>query len=81
MRDKPEKFAPARRTKFQLLIPVGICLAGCSAGQPLRSSEPKSDSTYNRDLTECEREAAFAGAGAKQQAFDNCMKARGVGRK
>ena len=31
----------------------------------------------DRDLYECEREAIFAGAGNKQQAFDNCMKARG----
>ena len=31
----------------------------------------------DRDLYECEREAAFAGAGDKRQAFDNCMKARG----
>jgi hypothetical protein len=28
-------------------------------------------------LSECERESAFAGAGDKRKAFDNCMKARG----
>ena len=67
--------------KAQLLILVGICLASCSPAQPLGTSEPKSDSAYNRDLTECEREAAFAGAGGKQQAFDNCMKARGTKQK
>lgn len=31
----------------------------------------------DRDLYECEREAAFAGAGDKRQAFDKCMKGRG----
>ena len=31
----------------------------------------------DRDLSECERESAFAGAGDKRRAFDNCMKARG----
>jgi hypothetical protein len=40
---------------------------------------PKSQANENRDrdLYECEREAAFAGAGDKRKAFDNCMKARG----
>jgi len=31
----------------------------------------------DRDLSECERESAFAGAGDKRKAFANCMKARG----
>src|SRR4030095_12772912 len=31
----------------------------------------------DRDLSECERESAFAGAGDKRQVFNNCMKARG----
>ena len=31
----------------------------------------------DRDLSDCEREAAFAGAGDKRQAFDKCMKAKG----
>jgi hypothetical protein len=43
------------------------------------SDTPKSQINKNRDrdLSECEREAAFAGAGDKRQAFGNCMKARG----
>jgi hypothetical protein len=46
--------------------------------QPPGSNEPKSQSNIrDRDLYECEREATFAGAGNKQQVFDNCMKARG----
>jgi hypothetical protein len=67
--------------KFQLLITMGMFLASCAGGQLLGHSEPKSDSSYNRDLYECEREATFAGAGNKQQAFDNCMKARGYKQK
>jgi hypothetical protein len=31
----------------------------------------------NRDLSECERESAFAGPGEKRRVFDKCMKARG----
>ena len=31
----------------------------------------------DRDLSECERESAFAGAGDKRQVFNKCMKARG----
>jgi hypothetical protein len=67
--------------KFQLLIAMGMFLASCAGGQLLGHSEPKSDSSYNPDLYECEREATFAGAGNKQQAFDNCMKARGYKQK
>jgi hypothetical protein len=43
------------------------------------SDTPKSqtDKSRDRDLSDCERESAFAGAGDKRKAFDNCMKARG----
>jgi hypothetical protein len=43
------------------------------------SDTPKSQINKNRDrdLSECERESAFAAAGDKQQVFNNCMKARG----
>ena len=43
------------------------------------SDSPKSQINKNRDrdLSDCEREAAFAGAGDKRQVFNNCMKARG----
>jgi hypothetical protein len=45
-----------------------------------RLSTPKSQLNKNRDrdLSDCEREAAFAGAGDERQVFDNCMKARGI---
>jgi len=43
------------------------------------SDTPKSqiNKDRDRDLSECERESAFAGAGDKRQVFDKCMKARG----
>jgi hypothetical protein len=45
---------------------------------PVLSDSPKGQiKDRDRDLYECQREATFAGIGAKQQVFDNCMKARG----
>jgi uncharacterized protein YcfL len=42
------------------------------------SDTPKSQiKNRDRDLVECERESAFAGAGDKRRVFDNCMKTRG----
>jgi hypothetical protein len=63
--------------KFQSLFVGVLFLAGCASQQPSGSNASKSQRNYNRDLYECEREATFAGAGNKQQVFDNCMKARG----
>ena len=78
--------------KFRSLIVATMLLAGCVSQQlqsaptvqrpasaaPVLSDSPKSQTKdRDRDLYECEREAAFAGAGDKRQAFDKCMKARG----
>ena len=43
------------------------------------SDTPKSqiNKDRDRDLSECERESAFAAAGDKRQVFDKCMKAKG----
>jgi hypothetical protein len=42
------------------------------------SDTPKSQiKDRDRDLSECERESAFAGVGEKRRVFDKCMKARG----
>jgi hypothetical protein len=46
--------------------------------QPGLSDIPKSQiKDRDRDLSECERESAFAGVGEKRRVFDKCMKARG----
>jgi len=60
-----------------VLIITAMFLAGCTTSQS-SSPQPKTSSTdtYSRDMAECEREAALAGAGSKAQAFSNCMKAR-----
>jgi hypothetical protein len=67
-----------------------LLAAGCAPEQPpviqppvtqqvpVLPDTPKSQiKNRDRDLYECEREAAFAGGGDKRRVFDNCMKARG----
>ena len=70
--------------KVRLLIVAAMLLAGCATLQPQQTRAvsdtptPKSQiKNRDRDLSECERESAFAGAGDKRKAFDSCMKARG----
>jgi hypothetical protein len=78
--------------RLRLPVVAAILLAGCAIQQPPviqqpplsqqpsgLSDTPKSQINKNRDrdLYECERESAFAGAGDKRQVFDKCMKARG----
>lgn len=73
--------------KLRSLIVAVMLLAGCASQQPQLAAPvlgdtptPKSQINKNRDrdLYECEREAAFAGAGDKRRVFDNCMKVRGL---
>jgi len=72
--------------RLRLPVVAAILLAGCAIQQPPVSQQPpglsdtpKSQLNKNRDrdLYECERESAFAGAGDKRQVFDSCMKTRG----
>jgi hypothetical protein len=75
--------------KFRSLILAAMLLAGCASQQPPQSPVGQQPSGLSdthksqinkdrdRDLSECERESAFAGAGDKRQVFDKCMKARG----
>jgi hypothetical protein len=72
--------------KFRLLSIAALFLASCATQQPpgagqqpagLSDTKSQTDKNRDRDLYECERESAFAGAGNKRQVFDNCMKARG----
>ena len=71
------KISLQTRMSWQLLIAATLFLASCGTWQPFGSYEAQKQRNYERDLYECEREAAFAGAGSKRQVFDNCMKARG----
>jgi hypothetical protein len=64
--------------RFRLLIIAAMLVATCATQRAPALDQPKSQSkNRDRDLSECERESAFAGAGDKRKAFDNCMKARG----
>ena len=78
--------------RLRLPVVAAILLGGCAIQQPPviqqpsvsqqpsgLSDTPKSqiNKDRDRDLSECERESAFAGAGDKRQVFDKCMKARG----
>ena len=56
------------------LFAAAVLLESCATTAPSKMDAGKS--TTNRDLSECEREAAQASAGSKAQAFDNCMRAR-----
>jgi hypothetical protein len=64
-----------------LLIGAAMLLAGCASTRPIETKEESSTSStikndYNRDMSECEREAVLSGVGTRAQAFDSCMRAR-----
>jgi hypothetical protein len=59
-----------------MLIAAVMFLVGCASSRPSELNNRRSTSDYNRDVAECEREAALSAAGSKAQAFDSCMKAR-----
>jgi ABC-type phosphate transport system substrate-binding protein len=56
------------------LFAAVLLVTGCAASRPTAPNDPQSK--YDRDLSECEREAALSSAGSKAQALDNCMRAR-----
>ena len=64
-----------------LLFAAAMLLAGCASTRPIETKEGSSTSStskndYNRDMSECEREAVLSGVGTRAQAFDSCMRAR-----
>jgi len=61
-----------------VLFAAAVLLAGCASVRPIERNDASSTTTndYNRDMSECEREAVLAGVGSRAQAFDNCMRAR-----
>jgi entry exclusion lipoprotein TrbK len=75
--------------RLRLPVVAAILLAGCAIQQPPVNQQPSGlsdtpksqiNKDRDRDLSECERESAFAGAGDKRQVFDKCMKARAISR-
>ena len=61
-----------------VLFIVAMLLAGCTSTRLIERNDTSGTTTndYNRDMSECEREAALSSAGSKAQAFDSCMRAR-----
>jgi hypothetical protein len=66
------------------LFTLAMLLAGCATARPPTLNDARSDApstsrstgNFNRDVSECERQAALSSAGSKAQAFDSCMRAR-----
>jgi hypothetical protein len=58
------------------LFAAAMLLTACAGNRPPQMKQETNTSTYDRDVSECERQAALSSAGSKAQAFDNCMRAR-----
>ncbi len=61
-----------------LIFAAAMLLAACVNPRLSQRNDMKSTSTndYDRDASECEREAALSSAGSKAQAFASCMRAK-----
>ena len=76
--------------KLSLIAALLFLLPACATQQPppppppptVSNANPTSSAnpapnTFRTDATDCERQAALAGAGGKSAAFETCMRARG----
>ena len=61
-----------------LILAAAMLLAACVNPRPSQRNDIRSTSRndFDRDASECEREAALSSAGSKAQAFASCMRAR-----
>jgi starvation-inducible outer membrane lipoprotein len=62
-----------------LIIALVIFTAGCASPPPPSQTRDKtsttaSPSSLSRDTSDCERQAALAGAGERAKAFESCMR-------
>lgn len=62
-----------------VLLALAMLMAACASPPPPAQTRDKttttaSPSSLSRDTTDCERQAALAGAGERAKAFENCMK-------
>jgi len=62
--------------KSRLVFAAMVFLAGCASAPGQRLSDSQGSGNFNRNVSECEREAALAAAGDKAKTFDNCMKSK-----
>ena len=65
-----------------ILLALALFAAGCASPPPApyqtrdKTSTTASPSSLTRDTSDCEREAALAGAGERAKAFEACMRAK-----
>ena len=64
-----------------LMLALALLATACASQPPPAQTRDKTSTTANpssfsRDTTDCEREAALAGAGERAKAFENCMRAK-----
>jgi Flp pilus assembly protein TadD len=64
-----------------VLLALAMLVAACASPPPPAQTRDKTTTTANpsslsRDTTDCERQAALAGAGERAKAFESCMKAK-----
>ena len=69
-----------KRMKIVLLA-LAMLTAACASPPPPAQTRDKttttaSPSSSSRDTTDCERQAALAGAGERAKAFENCMRSK-----
>ena len=66
--------------KIALLV-AALFASACASPPPPSQTRDKtsttaSPSSVNRDTSDCERQAALAGAGERAKAFESCMRAK-----
>jgi hypothetical protein len=70
-----------RFIKLTLIAAPLFLLPACATQppppRPTVSSANPTPNSFRTDTTDCERQAALAGAGGKSAAFETCMRARG----
>ena len=64
-----------------VLLALAMLTAACASPPPPAQTRDKttttaSPSSLSRDTSDCERQAALAGAGERAKAFENCMRAK-----
>jgi hypothetical protein len=66
---------------MKIALLVAAMFASACASPPLSQTRDKttttaSPSSLSRDTSDCERQAALAGAGERAKAFESCMRAK-----